>query len=133
MATCYGGYGGYASCYGCHGCGGGAATPAVRPPAVEPAAPAKKASLEPNRATVTVQLPADARLFVDGVSCPLTSDTRSFETPPLENGKSYFYMLRAEMIRNGQTRTLSRQVFVQAGQRVTANLNEADSLTTAQR
>ena len=34
-------------------------------------------------ATVVVKLPADAKLYVDGVLVPQTTPTRSFDTPPL--------------------------------------------------
>ena len=54
-------------------------------------------------ARVTVKLPADARLYVDNVVCPLSSDTRTFNTPELEVGRSYFYTLKAEVIRDGET------------------------------
>ncbi len=54
-------------------------------------------------ARVTVKLPADARLYVDGVPCPLTSATRSFDTPELDAGRSYYYTLKAEVVRDGET------------------------------
>ena len=55
-------------------------------------------------ARVTVKLPADARLYVDDVLCPLTSTTRSFNTPELEAGRPYYYTLKAEFVNDGQTR-----------------------------
>src|SRR5262249_35192024 len=50
-------------------------------------------------ARITVKLPADARLFVDDVACPLTSAERTFDTPRLEAGRRYFYNMRAELVR----------------------------------
>ena len=41
-------------------------------------------------ARVTVKLPSDARLYVDGVLCPLKSATRSFNTPELVAGQRVF-------------------------------------------
>ena len=32
-------------------------------------------------ARITVRLPAEARLYIDGTLCPLSSDTRTFNTP----------------------------------------------------
>jgi uncharacterized protein (TIGR03000 family) len=56
-------------------------------------------------ARVTVKLPSDARLYVDNAVCPLTSDTRTFNTPAVEVGRSYFYTLKAEVTRDGEKRT----------------------------
>lgn len=69
-------------------------------------------------AKVTVKLPSDARLWVDGVYCPLTSATRSFDTPALEVGKHYVYNLRMEMQREGRTISQTQQVRLAAGRNV---------------
>ncbi len=75
-------------------------------------------------AKVTVKLPADARLYVDDVLCPLTSETRTFDTPALEPGRSYFYTLKAEFIRDGDTRTATKRVTVEAGKQVTVEFQD---------
>lgn len=67
-------------------------------------------------ARVTVHLPAAARLYVDGILCPLTSDTRAFDTPPLRPGRDYAYILKAELVRDGQTVTNSKRVLVRSGE-----------------
>lgn len=41
------------------------------------------------KATVVVELPADAKLYLDGNAVPLTSARRTFETPELKPGKTY--------------------------------------------
>jgi uncharacterized protein (TIGR03000 family) len=79
----------------------------------------KLASEGKDTARVTVKLPADARLYVDGVRCPLTSATRSFDTPELDAGRSYYYTLKAEVDRDGATRTDTQRVLVEAGKQVT--------------
>jgi len=84
-------------------------------------------------ARITVKLPADAKLYVDGVACPLTSETRSFETPKLESGRAYTYTLKAELVRNGQTRSESRQVELRAGKPVTVEFGDLTPVATAQR
>jgi len=71
-----------------------------------------------NTAEINVHLPADARLFVDNVPCPLTSAKRTFNTPQLEQGKKYFYNLRAEVVRNGQTQSETVRVLLTPGQQV---------------
>jgi uncharacterized protein (TIGR03000 family) len=69
-------------------------------------------------ARLTVRLPADAKLFVNGVACPLADATRSFATPKLQAGRDYYYTLRAEITRDGRVQTQTRRVDVAAGQRV---------------
>jgi uncharacterized protein (TIGR03000 family) len=85
------------------------------------------------RARVTVHLPADARLFIDDTDCPLTSDTRVFETPPLEPGRSFYYTLKAEVTRDGKPRVASQQVIVEAGKQVTVEFKNLPALATARR
>ena len=75
-------------------------------------------------ARVTVKLPADARLYVDGVLCPLKSATRSFNTPELDAGQRYFYMLRAEVVRDGVKRDAEQRVTVEAGKQVTVEFKD---------
>jgi uncharacterized protein (TIGR03000 family) len=67
-------------------------------------------------ATVVVQLPADARMWVDGVPGDLTSGTRSFQTPALDRGRDYSYTIRAEATRDGRAMSQSQRVVVRAGQ-----------------
>jgi uncharacterized protein (TIGR03000 family) len=69
-------------------------------------------------ARVTVKLPADARLYVDDVLCPLTSATRTFNTPELDAGQRYYYTLKAEVVRDGGTRSATQRVLVEAGKQV---------------
>jgi uncharacterized protein (TIGR03000 family) len=75
-------------------------------------------------ARVVVKLPADARLYVDDVLCPLTSKTRSFNTPELEVGRSYYYNLKAEIVREGEKRTATKRVVVEAGKQVTIEFKD---------
>jgi uncharacterized protein (TIGR03000 family) len=82
-------------------------------------------------AHVTIRLPADAKLYVDNVACPLTSATRSFDTPALDPGRKYFYTVRAEVMRNGQTVVQAQRVEMTAGQKVTVTLNKFAAATTS--
>jgi uncharacterized protein (TIGR03000 family) len=84
-------------------------------PAPAPAPP-KKAAAAADQATVIVQLPADARLYVDGQKADLTSAKRSFVTPSLEPGRDYYYTIKAEADRDGSTVSRSRRVIIRAGQ-----------------
>jgi uncharacterized protein (TIGR03000 family) len=95
----------------------------VQPVYVAPSAPGgaieikpEKKSAAPNQATVIVQLPADARMTVDGQVADLTSATRSFITPALEMDRDYYYTIKAEADRNGRTLAQSKRVLLRAGQ-----------------
>jgi uncharacterized protein (TIGR03000 family) len=140
---CYGGGYGYPVSYGCtggyvggygapmsYGCTGGyvggSNVPAFSAPA--PAAPSttepipapkeKKTSQLNAPATIYVSLPADAKLTVDGQSTTSTSSERVLVTPEIASGSQFVYTLRAEIVRDGQSLSLSRRVAVSAGETV---------------
>ncbi len=100
--------------------GHGTATPPVATPASVPTA--GPASVEQpgvgDRATITVKLPAGATLFVDDRKSPSSEPVRRFNTPPLPAGRDYAYLMRAEIVRNGQTETFTQRVPFRAGERV---------------
>jgi uncharacterized protein (TIGR03000 family) len=75
-------------------------------------------------AQVTVKLPADARLYVDDVLCPLKSTTRSFDTPELKAGQKYYYVLKAEVVRDGEKIERRKHVVVEAGKQVTVEFKD---------
>lgn len=132
---CHGGFGcsGWTGCYGCSGCYG-PVVPAPAPgpgpgPKPEPK-PGEKPATEEVRAKLTVELPEDAKLYVDNVPMKSTSAQRSFVTPILENGKTYYYTLKAEMVRDGQTVTVTGQVVIQPGQDLRATLSEPSAKGT---
>lgn len=80
-------------------------------------------------AEITVRLPAEARLFVDNRPCPLTSRVRTFTTPKLEPGRSFYYTLKAEVEQDGQTVVDSQRVVVQAGKKVEVTFDKLPALT----
>jgi uncharacterized protein (TIGR03000 family) len=90
-------------------------------------------AVDRSSAEVIVKLPSDARLFVDGQLCPLASDTRTFQTPPLEAGKQYFWTLKAEVVRDGRTHAESRRLDLMAGTRVTVDFNDLTATQAVQR
>jgi uncharacterized protein (TIGR03000 family) len=119
-STCFGCTG----CSGCacYGCGGGVIYQPVPPPGA-PAAPAPAPKPEKKveasaPAHITVHVPADAKLTVDGVECPLTSETRTFDTPKLQPGQQYYYTVKAEVVRDGKTRTETKRLIFEAGKKI---------------
>jgi uncharacterized protein (TIGR03000 family) len=84
-------------------------------------------------AKVTVRVPEDAKLYVDNVQCPLTSTSRTFETPKLQPGRRYFYTVRAEVERDGQPVSESRRIYVEAGQTTNVDFKDLGGVQSARR
>jgi uncharacterized protein (TIGR03000 family) len=125
--SCGGGYG----CAGSGSCGGVAPAPAPMPakPPVKKPEPVKKPPEEKEEtlaptapATILVSLPADAKLFVDDAATTSTTASRTFVTPALENGKTYGYTLKAEVVRDGKVVSTAKQIEVRAGATSTVTL-----------
>ena len=74
-----------------------------------------------------MSLPADAKLTVDGRPTVSTSESRVFESPSLTPGKTFYYVLKATVIRDGKTETVTKKVAVRAGEdtRVKIEIPEA--------
>lgn len=156
--NCGGAYGGW-SCYSttsyqCHGCYGGWTcvggyqvspyhqTP-VYPPARAPAAGGKEELIPPpvkdkkdgeqvsSRGRLVVQLPADAKLYIDNQPMKTQADRRIFNTPPLLPGQTYYYDLRAEVVRDGRARSETQRVLIRAGQETSAAFPNLGATVTA--
>jgi uncharacterized protein (TIGR03000 family) len=134
---CNGGYcGGWSAYTGCNGCYGGMAAPTapVTPPAPTPPPDSGKPMTPddmpkpkpktgggtdganiPAPATILVSLPADAKLMIDDTTTKSTSAARVFVSPELAPGQQFHYTLKAEIVRDGQTLTVTEQVAVRAG------------------
>lgn len=84
-------------------------------------------------ATFVVSLPAGAALFINDSPSQSTSAERSFITPALEPDRDYFYTLRAEWARDGDTLTATRRVTVRAGHETQVTLDFSEARVTAQR
>jgi uncharacterized protein (TIGR03000 family) len=94
----------------------------------------KPSTAIPGGAKVIVELPADAKLYVMDRATQTTDSVRRFATPALEPGKTYFYDLRAEVIRDGKPVTETQRVLVRAGEVVRARftgMGADESLRTA--
>ena len=61
-------------------------------------------------------LPADAKLTIDGRPTISTSESRVFESPSLTPGKTCYYVLKATVVRDGQTATVTKEVAVRANE-----------------
>lgn len=72
---------------------------------------------------IIVSLPADAKLFVDNVECPLVGGVRAFNTPNLDPSRVYMYTMRVELARDGQTMRDAQQITIVPGVDVQVNFN----------
>jgi uncharacterized protein (TIGR03000 family) len=63
-----------------------------------------------------VTLPADAKLTIGSTPTVSTSESRIFETPSLTPGKTFYYELKATVVRGGKTETVTKKVAVRAGE-----------------
>lgn len=146
---CYGCYGGW-SCYGVplanHGywneCApvAPAAPKAKEAPKVEqvplPKEEKKKKSelSEETQARLSIDVPEDAKVYLDGTLMKTPIAKRVFVTPALVPGRTYFYDLRVEVIREGQEVAATQRILVRAGQTAVAtfpNLREGATATAA--
>ena len=66
-------------------------------------------------ASIKFQLPADAKLYVDGKLTLLTGTERAFTTPALAAGEKFFYDVKAELVVDGRPVAEQKRVVVEAG------------------
>ncbi len=158
---CMGCMGGWGGCYGggCYGCWGGYASwgygapaysgtvvpggmiaPGATTPGGEPlgnpkeSKPKSSTMFSSTKAKLVVELPENAKLFIDDMPMKAGSGVRSFNTPELEPGQAYYYMVRVESIRDGKPVSESRRVIVRAGQVARADFKDltSDAVRTVQ-
>jgi uncharacterized protein (TIGR03000 family) len=81
---------------------------------------------------VTVNLPAKAKLFVDGVAATATGGTHAFRTPELPKGKPFVYEFRVDVeLADGKTESISKKVTFNAGEPVLVDFVEPTAVRTA--
>jgi uncharacterized protein (TIGR03000 family) len=84
---------------------------------------------------LTVWVPFDAKVTVNGRETRSTGSRRQFISYGLKAGFSYRYVVQAEVVRNGQPQTDTREVTLTAGQitAVAFGFNAASSQQVAAR
>jgi len=80
------------------------------PVATSVAAPARTET-----ATLNVRLPEQAELYIQDKKMGQTGANRTFVTPPLADGQTYLYRIKAVWSDNGYKREVKRTVIVAAG------------------
>ena len=87
--------------------------------------------MAPTNARLIVAVPADANLYIDDHKMKTQSERRTFQTPELEPGQTYYYEVRVEVERDGKTVGTTKRVLLKAGQEVRADFNDMDATVTA--
>jgi uncharacterized protein (TIGR03000 family) len=85
------------------------------------------------RATVTIKLPADARLYAENKALNQSGPERQFVSPELPAGKEFVYLFRVEYDRNGETLSVARKVGVRAGALITVEFNDMTAKTAPEK
>ena len=126
-AGCYGCYG-CAGCYGvaCYGCAGCYGTTVIEyrevPTKATPKKPAKPATAQDkmsqgsNSVVLNVQVPAEARVVINGLSTSSTGSNRRYVSHGLLSGHRYVFKLQAEVEHEGKLTSQTQTVTVEAGQ-----------------
>lgn len=83
-------------------------------------------------ARLIVELPENARLFVDDQPLANQSARRSFRTPNLQEGQIYYYSVRAEIVRDGTTYHQTKRVLLRAGEEIRTSFRDLEKTITAQ-
>jgi uncharacterized protein (TIGR03000 family) len=74
-------------------------------------------------AFITVNVPADAKISINGANTASTSAVRVFSTPNMRRGTVQYYTFVAEVVRDGKTYTATEKVAVEAGSKTAISLN----------
>jgi uncharacterized protein (TIGR03000 family) len=91
-------------------------------------APAAETSVPEGKALITVRLPAQAVLTIDGNATKQTGSERVFVTPLLVPNKTYAYTLKATWSDNGQAQSATEKVRFRAGQHLRVELKAEDGV-----
>jgi len=81
-------------------------------------------------ARIVVQLPADAKLTIDGVATKSTSAVRTFESPALKAGRAYSYVLEAKFTKDGDEVVVSKKIQVTPGKTTNVDMNKGNAVAS---
>ena len=90
-------------------------------PADDPDSYSSAADQPDTNAHVTVNVPAGALLWFDGMATASTGQVREFDSPPLRPDRHYSYEVRARWSKNGHLVTQTQEVNVAPGANVSVS------------
>jgi uncharacterized protein (TIGR03000 family) len=85
-------------------------------PPDDPGMPPTPPSARADSGVLTVSVPADARVFVNGKATSSTGAVRHYVSRGLRNGYKYAYEVRVEMVRDGRTIEDVKTIELRAGE-----------------
>ena len=80
-------------------------------------------------ATFSVEVPADAKVFINDYETASTGVVRDFTSEGLTYGSEYVYNVRVEIMRNGRILEANRSVVLRAGQMTSLAFSHTDTPT----
>jgi uncharacterized protein (TIGR03000 family) len=82
---------------------------------------------------LTVNVPADARVFVNGRATTSTGGIRQFASAGLEKDADYRYVVRVEFLSDGKPVSQEKAVSIAAGQTGTLSFSSAPEAQMAEK
>jgi uncharacterized protein (TIGR03000 family) len=82
-------------------------------------------------ARLVIDVPEDARVFVDDHLMKSSSTHRVYASPKLDAGQAYYYDVRIEVDRDGKVVSANKRVIVRAGEEYTESFVNLGKATTA--
>jgi len=79
----------------------------------------------PTQAELIVKVPVGTKLYFDDHPVSITREGR-FQTPQLTQGQTYYYILRAEGVRDGKPVSETRKVVLRPGEVIRANFADLE-------
>ena len=81
-------------------------------------------SVDANAVTLRMQVPSDARIWVEDAAMSQSGADHTFVSPPLAPGYEYTYHIRVQWDEDGKAVERSREVKVHAGDRINLTINK---------
>jgi uncharacterized protein (TIGR03000 family) len=85
----------------------------------------------PQAARLVLDVPDDARVFVDDHLMKSASTHRVYASPKLDPGQAYYYDVRIEVERDGKVVTANKRVIVRAGEEYSESFVSLGKATTS--
>jgi uncharacterized protein (TIGR03000 family) len=87
-------------------------------------APATAVAESADRAVLTLNVPADAVVYMSNQRMTLDGTSREYIVPGLQAGKQYRYPVRVDVVRDGKLYSASSEQRIQAGQQLSLAFNQ---------
>lgn len=83
-----------------------------------------------SRAKVIVRMPENSKLYIDDQLVKTSSNQKTFSTPGLIQGETYYYEIRIEVVKDGESIVETRKVNIQAGSVARVDFRDVEKTTT---